>query len=558
MKKPDLTILLVLIVSLFSCPRDIARASSSQGPESLATTAAAVIKESTLSAHIQFLASDLLEGRATGTRGYDVAALYVAAQFEQIGLLPVDNSYFQKVPLRKADLVQESPAFTITGPKGVVQLKYAEQFLMGPDYAREETSVSADAVFAGFGVTAPDLSYDDYEGLDVKGKIIVLLTGAPASFPISERAHYSSSYTKEITAVNHGAVGIITVRNPQDEDRSPWERNVRQSKLSGYRWIDSQGTPSNFHSEIRGGAALSRAGAEVLFLQSGTSLEKIYEQWRNAKVKGFPLNVKVNLSKTSRFEARTGSNIVGMLKGSDPELKQEYVVHTAHLDHVGITDPVNGDAINNGAYDNATGIACLIETARAFKSLPQPPRRSVLFVAVTAEEKGLQGSDYFAGNPLVPLQSIVANVNTDMFLMLYPFTDAVALGADHSSLGPIAEKAFEYVGLKMVPDPAPEEVRFVRSDQYSFIKKGIPAIKLMAGFTSADASINGEEATRNWLKTIYHSPQDDLTQAMHWESGAKIVRANFLIGFEAANRQERPSWNRDDFFGKMFGGNASR
>jgi Zn-dependent M28 family amino/carboxypeptidase len=241
-----------------------------------------------------------------------------------------------------------------------------------------------------------------------------------------------------------------------------------------------------------------------------------------------------------------------LFEGSDPKLKNEYVLYSAHLDHLGISDPVKNDTINNGAYDNATGIACLIEMARAYSQLKIKPLRSVLFLAVTAEEKGLQGADYFAHNPTVPIRSIVANVNTDMFLMLFPFTDGVALGSEHSSLGAVADRAFQIAGLKRSPDPAPEEVRFVRSDQYAFIKKGIPSIKLTAGFQSSDPSVNGAEVTRKWLRTVYHSPQDENSQKMHWESGIKIVQITFLIGYQTANDPVRPSWNPGDFFGRTF------
>jgi Zn-dependent M28 family amino/carboxypeptidase len=274
--------------------------------------------------------------------------------------------------------------------------------------------------------------------------------------------------------------------------------------------------------------------------------------WTAKKLRSFPLNVNATLKRGSRLDNTASPNVIGYFEGAHDRLKSEYVVYSAHLDHLGISDPVKNDTINNGAYDNATGIASLIEVARAYSKMKIKPKRFVLFVAVTAEEKGLQGADYFAHNPTVPIDKIVANVNTDMFLMLYPFADAVALGAEHSSLGPIADRAFRAVGLKRSPDPAPEEVRFVRSDQYAFIKKGIPAIKLMAGFESTDPSVNGGEMTRQWLRTIYHSPQDESSQKMHWESGIKIVQINFLIGYEAANQPDRPTWNQGDFFGRIF------
>ncbi|MCI0414231.1 M28 family metallopeptidase [bacterium] len=518
-------------------------------------SALAVITKERLQTHINFLSHDLLEGRGTATRGYDIAAMYVASQFEQLGLYPgaTKSSYFQNVPLRKTDIVAEKMSLAVITKEGTHDLTYSTDFLMPPDYIREETSVTADVVFAGFGITAPDLKYDDYSGVDTKGKIVLLLSGAPDTFPISERAHYSSTNTKQKNAVAHGAAGIISFQNPEDEKRSPWERSIRQSKLSGYRWMETSGVPHDVPEQIKTTANLSHSGAEKLLSRSPHSIEEVFQMWKEKKVKSFPLNLQASLKKVSRLDAAMSPNVVGWMEGSDPELKREYIVYTAHLDHLGISDPVKNDTINNGAYDNATGIACLIEVARAFTALKVKPRRSLLFIAVTAEEKGLQGSDYFAHNPTVPINSIVANVNTDMFLMLFPFSDAVALGAEHSSLGPIADRAFQTVGIKRSPDPAPEEVRFVRSDQYSFIKKGIPAIKLMAGFESQDPSVNGADKTREWLRTIYHSPQDENSQEMHWESGIKIVQLTFLIGYETANEIARPTWNKGDFFGRTFG-----
>jgi hypothetical protein len=405
-------------------------------------------------------------------------------------------------------------------------------------------------VFAGFGVTAPHQQYDDFKNLNVKGKIIAIFSGAPQSFPAGERAHFSSTNIKEENAAKHGVAGILTIRNPEDEKRAPWSRTVRQSKLSAFRWLDSQGQPNRVYPQLKVTATLSLAGAEKFLEGAEVNLSELNRLYEERHVRSFPIPGEVMLRKVCLHANTRSPNVIGILQGTDPRLKDEYVVYTAHLDHLGISEAVNGDTINNGAYDNAVGIAGLIEIARAFSM--QPTRRSILFAAVTAEEKGLQGSDYFANYPTVSINSIVANINTDMFLMLYPFKDAVAIGSEHSSLGPLAEKALQKVGLKMSPDPWPQEVIFIRSDQYSFIKKGIPAIMVTHGLTSADPAVKGEEAVAKWLKTIYHSPQDDLGQKMHWESGIKIVRADYLIGFQVANADARPAWNKGDFFGETF------
>ncbi len=415
--------------------------------------------------------------------------------------------------------------------------------------------MEAEVVFAGFGVTAPDRKYDDYANIDVRGKVVAIYRGAPSFFPSSARAHYSASYTKRKNAAAHGAVGILNLRTPRDEQNSPWERSVRQSVLSDYRWLQPDGVPSDIFPEVHAEATVNRAGQEKLFKGSSPDLPQAWEMWSQDKFTSFLMPVKIRIKTTTLHGRIESPNVIGMLEGSDPKLKNEYIVYTAHLDHIGITPPVNGDSINNGAYDNATGIASLIETARTFTMLAERPKRSIMFLAVTAEEKGLQGADYFASNPVMPLRWIAANINTDMFLMLYPFTHATILGEEHSTLGPVATQALLDAGLQATPDPAPDEVRFVRSDQYPFIKKGIPAVKLVPGFQSSDPTVNGEEVTRDWLRRIYHGPEDESNQLMHWESGEKLVRATFLIGLRTANALDRPYWNEGDFFGTMFGPN---
>jgi len=411
--------------------------------------------------------------------------------------------------------------------------------------------LTAPVVFAGFGVTAPELKYDDYADLDVKGKVVALIRGGPESFPASRRAHYSSTRVKDQNAVEHGAIGIITIRTPEDEQNAPWSRSVRQSKLSAYRWEDENGKPNEVHEQLRGSATVNRAGADILFAGAPQTLDEVFKSTKNNTLKGFPLPIQVNMKKTSTLGEAKSSNVIGMLEGSDPKLKDEYIIYTAHLDHLGISDPVDGDTINNGAYDNAVGIASLIELARAFQSLSEKPRRSILFAALTAEEKGLQGSDYLAHFP-PPNTEIVANLNTDMFLMLFPFTDVIIFGEDNSTLGTSAKNASEDAGLIVSPDPAPDEVRFVRSDQYSFVKRGVPSVCITSGFKTTDPKIDGEKTTRSWLRTTYHMPQDESSQKMEWGSGIKLIRANFLTGLRVANADQRPTWNSGDFFGTLF------
>jgi len=509
-----------------------------------------------LAAHVNFLASDLLEGRGTGTRGYDIAAAYMAAQFAEAGLKPGGNgdSFLQKVPFRKADVVPEECSFVITPQNGsAVTFKYAEDFILSNDYERPETSVTAPVVFAGFGVTAPDQKYDDYAALDAKGKIVLILSGAPAQFPHDQRAHYSSGRVKEENAVKHGAIGMLNFNSPIDEPRRPWDRMVRQSKMSGYNWLKEDGHPGNYYPEIQLYANLSHEGAEKLLSNTAFPLKKVFDMVEKKSLQTFALPFQISVKRVSKLENATSYNVVGILEGSDPHLKNEYIIYSAHLDHLGIGSPVKGDTIYNGAYDNGSGSAALIELARAFRQLPHRPRRSIMFLSVTGEEKGLQGSEYFAEYPTVPAPSLIADINLDMFLMLYPLADAVIYGQEHSSLGQTAAESVVDAGLKVSSDPFPEEVIFVRSDQYSFVRKGIPSVMFDSGFHSTDPSIHGEELTRQWLRTNYHSPQDDLSQKFDWTSGVKIINAAFLTGLRTANQTKPPAWVEGDFFGRLYG-----
>jgi hypothetical protein len=282
-------------------------AASNQNPNSNEQKGLEAIQSARLQTHVDFLASDLLEGRGTATRGYDLAALYVASQFELLGLKPGNqNSFYQTIPFRRADLFPEKCSFKVIAGGNTKEFHYGEQYTMPSDYIREEVELSAPVVFAGFGVTAPELKYDDYNGLDVKGKVVALIRGGPESFPASKRAHYSSSRVKDKNAIEHGAIGIITIRTPEDEQNAPWSRSVRQSKLSAYRWEDENGKPNEVYEQLRGSATVNRAGAQILFTGAPQSLDDVFKSAKNNTLKGFPLSIQVSMKKTSKLgEAKT-------------------------------------------------------------------------------------------------------------------------------------------------------------------------------------------------------------------------------------------------------------
>ena len=511
------------------------------------------IRQSALQAHLNFLADDLLKGRMTGTPEYDISARYVAAQFQQIGLEPAgDDGFLQSVPYASALLAEDGIRLSVIGPQGERELAWKDEFVSGADPVRRQVGVRAPAVFVGYGVHAPELGYDDFADVDVRGKLVVAFSGAPPSFGANERAYYSTGAVKAKAAVAQGAVGWVGLRAAHQIERYPWDDWARNAGLRPtMAWLGADGDAADYHPELKASVSLSESAAPLLFEGAKHSYEELAAlQKQGEPLPRFALPVLLSSAKTSRIDRTMSPNVVARLPGSDPALADEVVVYTAHLDHVGIGAEVDGDAIYNGAYDNAMGVSLLIESARALAQAK--PRRSVLFVAVGGEERGLLGSDYFAHYPPVPIGQIVANVNLDMPLFLYPLADVIAFGSEHSDLAQTVAKAAEVEGLALAEDPLPEEVLFIRSDQYSLVKQGVPAVFLVPGFSSSDPEINGGAYFSDFLNTHYHKPSDDLSRPVDWDSALRFARVNVQIGLQIADAPKRPQWNPDNFFGERF------
>jgi len=498
-----------------------------------------------------FLSDDLLEGRAAGTRGHMLAAKYVEAQFEEMGLRPAGErgGYFQNVRLRRIETPKGGCRLVEKRDRKVRPLVFNKDFVSEGSELVAESSVEAPVVFVGYGVTAPEFHYDDYAGIDVRGKIVVLLTGAPVAFPSAPRGVYSGYVIKARNAATHGAVGLLTIWAGPRADRVPFEQFVQWFREPSMRWLDSHDMPSDSVPEIRGWAWLSERAASDMFDHAQKSLKQALADATANKPQAFPLRLAVSITQHSRWQELTSPNVAAVLPGSDPELMHEYLVFTAHADHVGIGDPVNGDTIYNGAIDNASGTAAMLEIAHALSVMATRPRRSILFIAVTGEEEGLLGSDYYAQNPTVPLSQIVANVNIDGVTLLYNFRDIVALGAEHSTIAGIVADVAQKMKLEVSPDPLPEEAFFIRSDQYSFVKQGIPGVYLSEGFKTVDPKVDGKKRTLDWESNYYHTPKDDMNQPnLNFEAATKCTRLNLAVGYELAQQTERPHWNEGDFF----------
>jgi hypothetical protein len=522
--------------------------------------ARAAIRPEAIRAHMAFLADDLLEGRGNGQRGYTIAARYVAAQLASLGVEPGGEAgaggFEQPVRLREARLAERGATVAVSRQGRETRLVSGRDFAASAELEREEAKLAAPVVFAGFGITAPEFQHDDYAGVDVRGKVVALFGGAPASFPANPRAHYSG--TKAANAAARGAVGMVILLRPDEERAASWAVRDRSARRPAMTWLDDSGGAPDVPAGLLRGIWLASEVGRGLFEGSPLSWDAALAAAAQGKAQAAPLSAVLRIEKWSRHRELTVPNVIGRIPGSDPTRATEHVVYTAHLDHDGVGAPVDGDSIYNGAYDNAAGIAALIEVARAFATRPRRPARSILLVATAAEERGLLGATYFAAKPTVPLQSIVANLNMDGNLMVFRPRNIVAMGAEHSSLGDVARDAAAQVGFGLVTELMPEQAFFIRSDQYPFVKKGIPALFFTIGTESADSGVDGMAVLTRWLGSIYHTPKDDMDQPMDLEAGAQYARVAYLVGNAVAEAPDRPAWRPGDFFGEKFGKPAAQ
>lgn len=519
------------------------RAAAALAVLAFAAPLAAQEKPDDVKRHVAVLAADDMRGREAGTADFDRAADYVAKQFAAAGAKPAGDrgGWYQRVPMATAKPVNQG-RITIGGQP----LVFGADYIPGVSMTQAAVDVAAPVVFVGMGVHAPELGHDDYAGIDVRGKVVAYLTGAPTMLQGEIRAHFANGTTKALEAEKRGAVATIAIVAPSMLDRRPFSAYADGWNDRRMTWA-KDGKPFSPVS-IPGLAVLSPAGAAKLFAGAKTGFAAIAAADKGGKpipTVDLPARLTARLRNTlGKTESR---NVVAVVPGSDPALAAENVLLTAHLDHVGVGKPVQGDAIYNGAMDNAMGVATLIEASRQLAA--KPPKRPVLLVALTAEEKGLVGSDYLARHPLPAGGKAVANVNIDMPILTYAFTDMFAFGADRSSLGPIVEGALKPMGIALTPDPDPAEGLFTRSDQYRFVQAGIPAVFLKTGFAGP-----GKAATAAFRGTHYHQPSDEITLPIDWAAAARFVDANVAIARGVADAPAAPTWNKDDFFGTLFKG----
>ncbi len=492
--------------------------------------------------HIQVLADDKMEGRNTGSEGHRKAAQFVAGEFERAGLKAAGvTGYIQPVKLRVSEIVESACSLEVIQEGKATPLKLGDDATLGvrPGLAEH---VDAPGVFVGYGLAIPEYKFDDFSGLDLKGKIVVYITGGPKEVPSAMRAHYSSRSERWKAIAKTGAIGLVEIPNPKSMD-IPWERSTlarlnATMTLADPKLEDIHGMQFN--------ARINPAFADKVLANSGHKFAEILALADAAKpLPKFALNVNLRAKTQYKSSDVESQNVAAILPGSDPKLKDEYVVFTAHLDHVGVGQPINGDKIYNGAMDDASGVATLLEIAILLKEQPVKWKRSVLFVTVTGEEKGMLGSRYYSIHPTVPAKSIVADLNVDMFLPLFPLKYLEVQGLAESTLGADIREVCKKAGITVQADKEPDRNLFIRSDQYSFIRQGVPALAFKFGYEDKSPE---EKIAKDWLKNRYHAPSDDLDQPVDKAAAARFNRVLLELGERVANASSRPQWNADSFF----------
>jgi Zn-dependent M28 family amino/carboxypeptidase len=525
-------------------------------------------------AHVAFLADDKLEGREVGKEGYRKAVEYVSGEFERIGLKPGGTAaYQQPIPFEWRTLVQDQSSLELTRDSA------AQPLALGGDAnmtTRADVSpdVEAPMAFVGHAFVIPENNIDDLKGVDLHGKIAVYFSGGTVpGVPGNLMSHYQSTGERWAALKRAGAIGIATINAggrggnggggngggnaaPAVTDAAAGETPpAAEGNAAGGR--GGRGGPPAPAVSLADAALQDSAGQQVsitltargaakVFDGSGHTFEELQKAARaNEPIPAFDLKGTLHAKAAVKHEAFVAPNVVGVLPGSDKKLKSEYVIMSAHLDHLGVGRAINGDSIYNGAMDDASGIASVIEIARLMASSKAKLKRSVVFIALAAEEKGELGSHYFAAHPTVPRSAIVADINLDMFLPLYPLKVIEVQGLTESSLGDQVRAAAEGLGVKVQSDQEPEQNRFIRSDQYSFIKEGIPALAFKFGYEKGSPD---ETTRRNWVRDIYHKPSDDLKQPVDKEAAAKFDHVIATLLERVANDPARPEWYKDSFF----------
>jgi Zn-dependent M28 family amino/carboxypeptidase len=516
------------------------------------------VRADSIRAHVRYLADDLLEGRDTGSPGGQKAAEYLASELKKLHLQPAGthSTYFQQIPLVRTRMDFDRSRLALAGPaREDALLEFGKEFLLNGQ-SQCAARLDAPAVFAGYGITAPEFNYDDYKDLDVKGKVVVILAGEPVSndptfFNGDKDTPHAGGGSKIPRARARGAAAIVTLLPEKRASRFPWER-ARAAQMQPDVSLPDDAV-DDFPALI-----VRENGAGKLFSGAAHTWKEVQRQAEAGDVKPFPLAQRVRLELAVLRSPLPAPNVLALLEGSDPVLKKQGVVYTAHYDHVGRREPrpgvENDDTIYNGAWDNASGTAGVLEVARAFTTLQPRPRRSILFLWVTGEERGLLGSRYYVRNPVIPIKETAANINLDMTEIFGMPKEFVPLGAERSTLQRSCEVVARELGMKIGPDPTPEENVYFRSDQFSFARVGVPSMFLRFANEYEDLDqATARARQREKLRTTYHRVTDEFDPTWSWEGMRRHTQIAFLLGLHVANQEKMPSWNEGDPFNRPRG-----
>ena len=499
--------------------------------------------------HTRFLASDLLEGRGTGARGGEIAAEYIATQLALAGAKPAgDNgTYYQKVPLVGIETQAAATLGAAVWGKGL-DLSWGDDFVGTSQTQRPDTRFEGDAVFVGHGITAPEFQWDDFKGVDVTGKVLVMFTNEPPStdpkfFDGRALTYYGRWVYKYEEALRRGAKACILIHTREtasygwDVVRNSWGGESPFVKLEpGVKALAFQGW-------------ITREAGEKLVALAGKNLDDLLKASERADFRPVELGIQVRGHIPSKIRQLETRNVAAMIPGSDPKLKDEYIIYSAHWDHLGIGAPVAGDAIYNGAIDNATGCAILLELARAWGGLARKPKRSVLFLSVTAEEGGLKGSEYYAAHPLVPPAKTAVDLNYDALFPWGRAANVVITGAERTSIYPLAQQIARRLELGIAEDAQPEAGHYFRSDHFSMARAGIPAFSIGHATEFAGKPPGfGEQAYQEYNSKHYHQPSDEFQSDWDFTALGQAAEYGFLLGKDIANQDKLPDWRPGDAF----------
>ena len=550
--------LLVVVIAMTFSTTLAAQTKGKDAQPTATTTNAAVppaaagavksISKERIREHIRFLSHDLLEGRGTGQRGGDIAAEYIATQFALSGLKPMgaNGSYMQKVPLVGVTTMPES-TFTLVPAKGApMKLAFKDEWVAYNETLSDKADINADIVWVGFGITAPEYQWDDFKGMDVRGKVLLMLVSEPASeeekfFKGKALTYYGRWTYKYENAARHGAAGVILIHRT-DMASYGWEV-VRNSNSGEKAYLRTKGP------KLQSAGWIQLANAYQLATACGMDLTQMFKDAQARDFQPRAIGAKLQAAIVSNVRSMESNNVVAMLPGSDLKLKDEAVIFTAHYDHLGIRPDVKGDNIYNGANDNATGVGMLLEIAHALAESKTRPKRSLLFAAVTAEEQGLRGSEYLGQNPPIPAGKISLNLNFDDIPPLGEPEELIALGSERSDFYPVVQATTKGFGMELQPDLRPERGSYYRSDHFSMSRVGIPAFSVKEGDKFKGHPVEwGHQKAEEYNTKDYHQPSDQFDPNGDYTANAKLAQFLIALGWKAADQPQMVRWLPGDEF----------